>query len=132
MPLGDGVIVVRLRIRAGTSSMIRQAIQNTIENVALAPSADGWVRAERWNASEAALGSSYYVLRAPLSWFTANIGVHHVHHLSSRIPYYRLRTSPTRQAWRCGAWVSTMRAIIMPRLSGSGYCNPDEGSRCIS
>jgi acyl-lipid omega-6 desaturase (Delta-12 desaturase) len=49
-----------------------------------------WVRDERWNASEAALGSSYYALPAPLSWFTANIGVHHVHHLSSRIPYYRL------------------------------------------
>jgi omega-6 fatty acid desaturase (delta-12 desaturase) len=25
-----------------------------------------------------------------LRWFTANIGIHHVHHLSSRIPYYRL------------------------------------------
>ncbi len=49
-----------------------------------------WVRDERWNPSEAALGSSYYVLPIPLSWFTANIGIHHVHHLSSRIPYYRL------------------------------------------
>ena len=26
-----------------------------------------------------------------IRWFTANIGVHHVHHLSSRIPFYRLR-----------------------------------------
>jgi omega-6 fatty acid desaturase (delta-12 desaturase) len=26
-----------------------------------------------------------------LRWFSANIGVHHVHHLSSRIPFYRLR-----------------------------------------
>jgi omega-6 fatty acid desaturase (delta-12 desaturase) len=25
-----------------------------------------------------------------LRWFTANIGIHHVHHLCSRIPYYRL------------------------------------------
>jgi omega-6 fatty acid desaturase (delta-12 desaturase) len=25
-----------------------------------------------------------------LAWFTGNIGVHHVHHLSSRIPFYRL------------------------------------------
>ena len=49
-----------------------------------------WVRDERWNPSEAALGSSYYILPIPLSWFTANIGIHHVHHLSSRIPYYRL------------------------------------------
>ena len=36
-------------------------------------------------------GSSYYDLPAVLRWFTANIGVHHVHHLCSRIPYYRLR-----------------------------------------
>ena len=49
-----------------------------------------WVRDERWNAAQAALGSSYYALPAPLSWFTGNIGVHHVHHLSSRIPFYRL------------------------------------------
>jgi len=41
---------------------------------------------------EAALhGSSHYDLPGILRWFTANIGVHHVHHLSSRIPYYRLR-----------------------------------------
>ncbi len=40
---------------------------------------------------EAALhGSSHYVLPHVLRWFTGNIGVHHVHHLSSRIPYYRL------------------------------------------
>src|SRR6516165_8769042 len=30
-------------------------------------------------------------LPAVLRWFTANIGVHHVHHLCSRIPFYRLR-----------------------------------------
>ena len=29
-------------------------------------------------------------LPAVLRWFTANIGVHHIHHLCSRIPYYRL------------------------------------------
>ena len=40
---------------------------------------------------EAALhGSSHYDLPGVLRWFTANIGVHHVHHLCSRIPYYRL------------------------------------------
>jgi omega-6 fatty acid desaturase (delta-12 desaturase) len=35
-------------------------------------------------------GSSHYDLPLPLRWFTANIGIHHVHHLHSRIPYYRL------------------------------------------
>jgi omega-6 fatty acid desaturase (delta-12 desaturase) len=50
-----------------------------------------WARSESWNMRYAALhGSSYYDLPAVLRWFTANIGVHHVHHLSSRIPFYRL------------------------------------------
>ena len=50
-----------------------------------------WAKHEGWNAQEAALqGSSHYDLPHVLRWFTANIGVHHVHHLSSRIPYYRL------------------------------------------
>ena len=40
---------------------------------------------------EAALhGSSHYDLPPILRWFTANIGIHHVHHLYSRIPFYRL------------------------------------------
>ena len=50
-----------------------------------------WARDEAWNFHEAALnGSSHYDLPNVLRWFTANIGVHHVHHLCSRIPYYRL------------------------------------------
>ena len=51
-----------------------------------------WFRGDDWSLQEAALqGSSHYDLPAILRWFTANIGVHHVHHLSSRIPFYRLR-----------------------------------------
>jgi omega-6 fatty acid desaturase (delta-12 desaturase) len=50
-----------------------------------------WAHDETWNLHEAALhGSSHYMLPGILRWFTANIGVHHVHHLCSRIPYYRL------------------------------------------
>jgi len=50
-----------------------------------------WARGARWNAHDAALyGSSYYHLPAVFRWFTANIGMHNVHHLSSRIPFYRL------------------------------------------
>jgi omega-6 fatty acid desaturase (delta-12 desaturase) len=50
-----------------------------------------WARAGGWNFHDAALhGSSHYDLPSVLRWFTANIGVHHVHHLCSRIPYYRL------------------------------------------
>ena len=51
-----------------------------------------WENGESWNVLEAGLhGSSYYELPGVLRWFTANIGVHHVHHLSSRIPFYRLQ-----------------------------------------
>ncbi|HET7201556.1 MAG TPA: fatty acid desaturase, partial [Burkholderiales bacterium] len=50
-----------------------------------------WAHESVWNPHEAALhGSSYYDLPGVMRWFTANIGVHHIHHLCSRIPYYRL------------------------------------------
>jgi omega-6 fatty acid desaturase (delta-12 desaturase) len=50
-----------------------------------------WSRDEAWSFHEAALhGSSHYQLPGVLRWFTANIGVHHVHHLCSGIPCYRL------------------------------------------
>jgi omega-6 fatty acid desaturase (delta-12 desaturase) len=50
-----------------------------------------WAHEDRWSFQEAALhGSSHYDLPGILRWFTANIGVHHVHHLCSRIPCYRL------------------------------------------
>jgi acyl-lipid omega-6 desaturase (Delta-12 desaturase) len=50
-----------------------------------------WAYEPAWSHPEAALhGSSHYDLPPVLRWFTANIGVHHVHHLNSRIPFYRL------------------------------------------
>lgn len=50
-----------------------------------------WDKAPDWSFHDAALlGSSHLDLPQPLRWFTANIGVHHVHHLASRIPFYRL------------------------------------------
>ncbi len=78
---------------------------------------------------EAALnGSSHYELPPALAWFTGNIGVHHVHHLSSRIPFYRLpealRDHPQlaslgrlsfRQSLRCASlaiWDERQRRLI--------------------
>jgi omega-6 fatty acid desaturase (delta-12 desaturase) len=50
-----------------------------------------WSEGGDWNHQTAALhGSSHYDLPLVLRWFTGNIGVHHVHHLSSRVPFYRL------------------------------------------
>src|ERR1700738_1526837 len=50
-----------------------------------------WAHDGEWTFQKAALlGSSHYDLPGILRWFTANIGMHHVHHLASGIPYYRL------------------------------------------
>ena len=50
-----------------------------------------WQRSEEWDYSIAALqGSSFYKLPKVLQWFSGNIGFHHIHHLSPRIPNYHL------------------------------------------
>jgi omega-6 fatty acid desaturase (delta-12 desaturase) len=50
-----------------------------------------WERKEDWDFAQAALsGSSFYKLPKVLQWFSGNIGYHHIHHLSPRIPNYRL------------------------------------------
>lgn len=50
-----------------------------------------WETEENWQIHDAALnGSSHYVLPSVLQWMSANIGIHHVHHLYCRIPFYRL------------------------------------------
>jgi omega-6 fatty acid desaturase (delta-12 desaturase) len=50
-----------------------------------------WERAKEWNFVKAGLeGSSFYKLPKILQWFTGNIGFHHIHHLSPRIPNYLL------------------------------------------
>jgi omega-6 fatty acid desaturase (delta-12 desaturase) len=52
-----------------------------------------WETHEQWDYYDAAMsGSSFYKLPIILQWFTGNIGFHHVHHLSSRIPNYNLQT----------------------------------------
>ncbi len=50
-----------------------------------------WARKPEWTYAEAAIyGSSHYHLPKILRWFTGNIGLHHIHHLASGIPNYRL------------------------------------------
>jgi acyl-lipid omega-6 desaturase (Delta-12 desaturase) len=71
-----------------------------------------WSEGDDWNHAQAALhGSSHYDLPGVLRWFSANIGVHHVHHLASRIPFYRLpevlRSHPQlRDVGRLTLWQS--------------------------
>jgi omega-6 fatty acid desaturase (delta-12 desaturase) len=50
-----------------------------------------WARQEDWTLTGASIaGSSYLELPRVLQWFTGNIGFHHIHHLSPRMPNYRL------------------------------------------
>jgi omega-6 fatty acid desaturase (delta-12 desaturase) len=50
-----------------------------------------WLKPPDWKFPYAAMyGASHYDLPRPLRWITGNIGMHHVHHLSSRVPFYRL------------------------------------------
>jgi len=71
-----------------------------------------WAKEGAWDFHTAALeGSSYFHMPAVLRWFTANIGAHHVHHLCSRIPNYRLadclrRYPELRQMNRVTLWQS--------------------------
>ncbi len=67
-----------------------------------------WARHDEWNFTSAALrGSSYLRLPKVLQWFTGNIGFHHIHHLSPRVPNYRLG--------ECYDGVPALRAV--PSLS---------------
>jgi acyl-lipid omega-6 desaturase (Delta-12 desaturase) len=51
-----------------------------------------WDNPPEWDFQTTAVhGSSYYVLPKVLQWFTGNIGLHHIHHLNSMIPNYRLQ-----------------------------------------
>lgn len=61
-----------------------------------------WRASPEWDyATAAMMGSSYFRLPKVLQWFTGNIGFHHVHHLSPKIPNYALerchRENPTFQ-----------------------------------
>jgi omega-6 fatty acid desaturase (delta-12 desaturase) len=53
-----------------------------------------WSRHDQWDPIKASLyGSSYYKLPKVIQWFTGNIGIHHIHHLRSRIPNYNLQSA---------------------------------------
>jgi omega-6 fatty acid desaturase (delta-12 desaturase) len=85
-----------------------------------------WDHDEDWQLHEAALmGSSYYVLPGILRWFSGNIGVHHVHHLYSRIPFYRLMEVVRENA----ALENLNRMTIRESLKSAQMHLWDEGTR---
>jgi omega-6 fatty acid desaturase (delta-12 desaturase) len=77
-----------------------------------------WQSDSDWDFAQAALrGSSYLRLPRVLQFFTANIGLHHVHHLNARIPSYRLQQAHDENAvFRCVPTLSLRQAIGTVRL----------------
>jgi omega-6 fatty acid desaturase (delta-12 desaturase) len=72
-------------ILAGTAGVWLFYVQHQFEDVY-------WETGEKWTYADAALrGSSYLKLPQPLQFFTGNIGLHHVHHLSAKVPNYYLQ-----------------------------------------
>lgn len=77
-----------------------------------------WNSSDEWDYTQAALkGSSYYKLPRILQWFTGNIGFHHIHHLSPRIPNYRLEKcheeNPVFQKAKILTLRSSLRSILL-------------------
>lgn len=75
-----------------------------------------WHDHANWDFFDAALhGSSHLVLPAPLQWLTAYIGLHHVHHLNSQIPNYKLKdclsANPELQCARKISMMDTWRLL---------------------
>jgi omega-6 fatty acid desaturase (delta-12 desaturase) len=96
-----------------------------------------WERNEQWSFNDAALrGSSYFELPGILQWFSGNIGLHHVHHLCSRVPNYRLQecvdAAPELRGiakritlresltcWRLALWDEEKRLMVGFRQAGA-------------
>ncbi len=98
---------------------------------------------EGWDYDRGALeGSSFLQLPGWLNWMTANIGYHHVHHLSARIPSYclvachdenaalfsqvrRIRLAQVPAALKCILWDTvTQRIVSVAELQRRGAQAP--------
>lgn len=71
-----------------------------------------WERSDDWNFEAALEGSSFYKLPRILQWFSGNIGYHHVHHLSPRIPNYRLQEAHDAEPYLNSIRPMTLRTSL--------------------
>jgi omega-6 fatty acid desaturase (delta-12 desaturase) len=79
------LVQMPIAILAGTMGVFLFYVQHQFEDVY-------WENSDSWNYADAALqGSSYLKLPKLLQYFSGNIGLHHVHHLSAKIPNYNLQ-----------------------------------------
>ena len=78
-----------------------------------------WEPEESWNFHTAALeGSSFYDLPGILHWLTGYIGFHHIHHLASKVPNYRLREcfQQNPEFWQAKR-LTLLSSLKCPRLT---------------
>ena len=104
------VLLVQLPITlmAGAAGMWLFYIQHQFEDTY-------WERHEEWSFHKAGIeGSSFYDLGPILHWFTGNIGYHHIHHLASRVPNYKLR--------KCYKDVPQLHEVTRLSILGSFHC----------
>jgi len=86
------LILTPILLVAGAAGVWLFYVQHQFEGVY-------WARHAAWDPLAAALhGSSYYKLPKALQWITGNIGLHHIHHVQSRIPNYNLQAVQDRVA----------------------------------
>jgi omega-6 fatty acid desaturase (delta-12 desaturase) len=103
------IIQLTVLMVAGSAGVWLFYVQHQFEGVY-------WERAGEWDYATAALkGSSFYKLPRVLQWFSGNIGFHHIHHLSPRIPNYHLekchRAEPLFQAVKPVTLFSSMKSF---------------------
>ncbi len=104
-------LIIQLTIMAvaGSSGIWLFYVQHQFEDAY-------WERGEEWDYTDAALkGSSFYKLPRILQWFSGNIGFHHIHHLSTRIPNYNLerchRSDPMFEDIRPMTLLNSLKSI---------------------
>ena len=120
------VIQLTILMVAGSAGVWLFYVQHQYEGVY-------WERSEKWDYVSAALhGSSFYKLPKILQWFSGNIGFHHIHHLSARIPNYNLerchKAEPLFQTVKPITLVSSLKSFTFRlwdeqhrRLVGYGH-----------
>ncbi len=88
-----------------------------------------WARQDAWNPVQASLdGSSFLKLPRVLQWFTGSIGFHHVHHLSPRVPNYRLEECHMARPEMGQVTTLTLRQALTAPL----YALWDEDRGCMA
>jgi len=73
-----------------------------------------WEKKEKWDYYGSGLfGSSVFVLPRILQWFTGNIGFHSIHHISTKIPNYRLQEcyEDQEQIWKQGPHLTLLQSL---------------------